>query len=191
MAKAKTIFFCQDCGFESPKWLGRCASCGGWNTFVEETVVKSSGHNISMTGDITRAIPGLLAEVATENAQRIKTGISELDRILGGGIVPGSLILLGGEPGIGKSTIALQLVLSLPHLKTLYISGEESQEQIKMRAGRLGSIPEKNTYVLAETRLENIIQQIENITPAGKRLHRPHSTVGQGKINSGIFNWTY
>lgn len=165
MPKTKTIWVCQNCGVESSKWIGRCPSCGEWNTYIEEIVRKASTGktpNYTFTGT---AKPITLQEIASLEESRIDTHSIELNRILGGGIVPGSIILLGGEPGIGKSTLALQLALGLKELKILYVSGEESNSQIKLRASRIKSTHE-NCYILTETSLENVLTQIEN-TKAG------------------------
>lgn len=165
MPKTKTIWVCQNCGVESSKWIGRCPSCGEWNTYIEEIVRKAStGKTLNYTFTGT-AKPITLQEIASLEESRIDTHSIELNRILGGGIVPGSIILLGGEPGIGKSTLALQLALGLKELKILYVSGEESNSQIKLRASRIKSTHE-NCYILTETSLENVLTQIEN-TKAG------------------------
>ncbi len=163
MGKLKSRFFCQQCGYESVKWLGKCPACGEWNSFVEEKVNaygKSKEHNNSLS----TAIP--LNDIQGINTERITTGIKEFDRVLGGGIVPGSLILLGGDPGIGKSTLILQTSKGFAYSNNivLYVSGEESQEQIKMRAERL-QISANNLYILAETSLENINSVIEQLEP--------------------------
>lgn len=165
MAKSKTVYVCQNCGAESAKWIGRCPSCGEWNTYHEEIVVPSSSPFPSFNGDREKRKPELLDSISSDEKSRQKTGISELDRILGGGMVGGSLILLGGEPGVGKSTLALQLALSLKNRKILYVSGEESEEQISLRAKRIKkSNPE--CYILCETELENILTHSENLKPA-------------------------
>jgi len=152
MAKSKTIFVCQNCGVESPKWIGRCPSCKEWNTYHEEIVAPASAREVSFVMNQEKRKPELLDSIKADEHGRQKTGISELDRILGGGIVGGSLILLGGEPGVGKSTLALQLALALKGKNILYVSGEESEEQISLRARRM-----KNTnpqcYILSETDL--------------------------------------
>ena len=134
MAKNKTIFVCQNCGVESPKWIGRCPSCKEWNTYHEEIIAPASSREASFIMNQEKRKPELLDNIKADEHDRQKTGISELDRILGGGIVGGSLILLGGEPGVGKSTLALQLALALKGKKILYVSGEESEEQISLRA---------------------------------------------------------
>jgi len=165
MPKAKTVFVCQNCGAESPKWIGRCPSCKEWNTFQEEIITPVSPREASFVKDLAKRVPMLLDEVKADEKNRHKTGLNELDRILGGGMVSGSLILLGGEPGVGKSTLALQLALILKQSKILYVSGEESEEQISLRAHRLkNSNPQ--CYILGETELENIIAHSEKLKPA-------------------------
>jgi len=163
MAKTKTVFFCQNCGAESAKWIGRCPACGQWNTYVEQVVSKSSGPKQNYYTSETQ-LPQKLNEIISKKEGRILTGINELDRILGGGIVPGSMILIGGEPGIGKSTLSLQVALMLKNLQVLYVSGEESPQQIKMRADRI-DIKNENCFILSETVLENIFTQIQNTNP--------------------------
>lgn len=167
MAKVKKAFFCNNCGYESPKWMGQCPSCGQWNTMVEEVVSRSEGgpsKSYSVPG--VNAKPQRLSDIdASGNEERISFGsLGELDRILGGGMVKGSLVLIGGEPGIGKSTLSLQIPLSNPNLRTLYVSGEESARQIKMRAERLGGIHD-GCYILPETSLDNILEQAKAIKP--------------------------
>ncbi len=163
MAKNRTVFFCKECGFEASKWMGQCPACKGWDTFTEEPVVKKSskGH----TGFV-KTEPELLSEVATVEDERILTGIHEFDRVLGGGIVIGSLVLVGGDPGIGKSTLLLQMCreLSDKQIKLLYISGEESLKQIKMRADRLGSF-QGELLLLSETNLDSIEDTIRKLMP--------------------------
>lgn len=167
MAKAKaTVFFCKECGYESSKWMGQCPACKEWNTFVEEPVAKKapSGH-----GSIIRQTPKpvLLSEVSIEDQDRISTGYQELDRVLGSGIVAGSLVLVGGDPGIGKSTLLLQVCRNLAAAghKVLYISGEESLKQIKLRANRIGAIT-GDLLFLCETNLDLIREAIESEKPA-------------------------
>jgi len=163
MAKTRSMYVCQNCGAESVKWLGRCPACGEWNTYVEERISKDTSRPGLV--DVSRnAIPKALKEIESNNERRLDTGISEVNRILGGGIVTGSLILLGGEPGIGKSTLALQLALGLKHLKILYISGEESARQVKLRADRINP-DNQECLILNETLLENILTQAENVSP--------------------------
>ncbi len=164
MPKTKTVFVCQNCGAESPKWIGRCPSCKEWNTYHEEIVAASSPHEINPVLKRERRKPELLDEIKSDEHHRQRTGIPELDRILGGGMVAGSLILLGGEPGIGKSTLALQLALALKECSILYVSGEESEEQISLRAKRLKS-SNPACYVYSETELENILVQADNLKP--------------------------
>lgn len=161
MAKQKTVFYCQNCGAESAKWVGKCPSCGEWNTYVEE-VVKKSADAVGNFRPVT-AVPQLIQEVNPIKANCIPTGSQELDRVLGGGIVPGSLMLLGGEPGIGKSTLLLQVAIRL-NKKILYVSGEESAEQIKLRAERIG-IKSETCYLLAETNLDAVFANAEKIRP--------------------------
>ncbi|MBS1486093.1 MAG: DNA repair protein RadA [Bacteroidetes bacterium] len=170
MSKPKTVFFCQSCGYESAKWLGKCPSCQAWNTFAEEVVAKTEPNKNEWrtSGDSKSKIisPKTLHEIESTTEIRFPTPDNELNRVLGGGIVPGSLILIGGEPGIGKSTLMLQIGLALKKIKTLYVSGEESEQQIKMRATRLSS--EKfsdNFYTLTETNTKNIFAAIESIQP--------------------------
>lgn len=165
MSKTKTTWVCQNCGVESSKWIGRCTSCGEWNTYVEEIVRKDTTGKITDYFSIGTAKPITLQEITYLEEERIDTQSSELNRILGGGMVPGSILLLGGEPGIGKSTLALQIALGLKEIKTLYITGEESNQQIKLRASRIKSNHE-NCFILTETSLENSLTQIKN-TQAG------------------------
>lgn len=166
MVKQKTKFCCQECGYESPKWLGKCPGCQSWNSFVEEveTVVKTQGFASSIVRAKEKAVP--LIHIESSEEQRIHTRHKELDRVLGGGLVPGSLILVGGDPGIGKSTLLLQTSFALTGngLKVLYISGEESVRQTKLRADRLGAASPL-LYVLCETNLEQIEEAIEDVKP--------------------------
>ena len=163
MAKIKTVFICRNCGADSPKWIGRCPSCQQWNTYVEEKIVTS--RNEPHTGlSAPAGKPLLLKDIEPKRTVRIPTSIKELDRLLGGGIVPGSLILIGGEPGIGKSTLALQIALGMQG-KVLYVSGEESLEQLSMRAERLSS-ENPACLVYNEVNLETIINQIEQEKPS-------------------------
>ena len=160
MAKQKKAYFCRECGFEAPKWLGRCPACGEWNTFAEEIVVKASSASASVVVNAPQSV----SEIKPSTHQRLDMHNAEVNRVLGGGLVPGSLVLLGGEPGIGKSTLSLQLALTAHGLRTLYVSGEESAEQIGMRAERLG-IGNEECYIYSETLLENILLQIEQQQP--------------------------
>ena len=164
-SKSKTVWYCTSCGNESPKWLGRCPACGEWNTFVEAPVEKGSGGAASKAAKSERK-PQRLKDIDNSSEARFSLGIGELDRLLGGGIVPGSLILLGGEPGIGKSTLSLQIPLGCPSLKTLYVTGEESEKQVGMRARRLspGGIPD-GCLIYCETRIEDVLEQAASIGP--------------------------
>lgn len=164
MAKGKkTIYFCQNCGHEETKWLGQCPACKEWNTFVEEKVIASSASANVRTEREVKIVA--LSEVSADDHTRIETGMAELDRVLGGGIVPGSLVLVGGDPGIGKSTILLQVCQRLAQERSvLYISGEESLSQIKLRANRMGEFKE-NLKLLCETNLGTIRNVIENRRP--------------------------
>ena len=164
MPKSKTVFVCQNCGVESAKWIGRCPSCKEWNTYHEEIIAPASAHERSYSSGQEKRKPELLDNISSDEHNRQKTGITELDRILGGGMVPGSLILLGGEPGVGKSTLALQLALALRDKSVLYVSGEESEEQISLRAKRLKK-SNPACYIYSETDLESILVQAENIKP--------------------------
>lgn len=165
MAKVKTAFYCQNCGTSYSKWQGQCTSCNNWNTIAEEIIQKEEkkSWNINSASKKRTVKPTKISDIETSQEARLKTTSNEFNRVLGGGIVPGSLILLGGEPGIGKSTLLLQLALRLP-FKTLYVSGEESMQQIKMRAERITRNSEL-CYILTETKTQNIFKQIENMTP--------------------------
>ena len=176
MAKSKTIFFCQSCGYESAKWLGKCPSCNAWNTFVEETIVKDEANKNEWRQESTKnrqPKPKTFSQIESTNEFRIVTTDQELNRVLGGGIVPGSLILIGGEPGIGKSTLMLQIGLALTNYKVLYVSGEESEQQLKMRAERLTpvhasegqGVRSETFYTLTETNTKNIFASIETLEP--------------------------
>ena len=163
--KVKTRWFCTSCGNESPKWMGRCPACGEWNTMVEETVVtgkKSSVRGESVPGAARK--PVRLPDIDSSAENRVSLGNDEVDRILGGGLVQGSLVLIGGEPGIGKSTLSLQIPLGCPSLKTLYVTGEESARQVKMRADRLGG-DTSNCLIFSETLMERILEEAESVAP--------------------------
>jgi DNA repair protein RadA/Sms len=164
MAKTKTAYFCQQCGHESAKWLGRCPACGEWNTFVEELVSKTPLPAAAGFFSQEKAAAQRVDQIAYEQQPRLDIENGEVNRLLGGGLVMGSLVLIGGEPGIGKSTLSLQLALHAPSLKTLYVSGEESAQQIKMRADRLKG-DGSNCYILSETNLENIFTQAQQLKP--------------------------
>ena len=194
MAKTKVAYFCQSCGFEAAKWLGKCPSCGQWNTFVEEVIEKDNksvpNWKTASTTQQRANKPVQVADITFNEEHRILTPDNEFNRVLGGGIVAGSLVLIGGEPGIGKSTLMLQLALNMPGLKVLYVSGEESERQIKMRAERLAPQPPVHkdsygeggalssarssftppsggggAYILTETSTQNIFKQIEELEP--------------------------
>ncbi len=203
MAKARTVYFCQQCGHESAKWLGKCPSCNEWNTFVEETVQKEPAKNEWRQERKTDRVakPKVLSEIAAGKEIRISTPDVELNRVLGGGIVPGSLVLIGGEPGIGKSTLMLQFGMMLAKQKILYISGEESEQQLKMRADRLESkhsFQNPECYILTETNTKNIFLAIESLQPelviidSIQTLHSPMmdsvaGSVGQVRQCAGEF----
>ena len=163
MSKTKSAFFCQNCGNEAPKWLGKCPSCQEWNTFIEEIIDKSPKQSLPFSSDLKSAKPLLIQEVIQEKEERIVIQDSELNTVLGGGIVPGSIVLLGGDPGIGKSTLLLQLAIT-ESLKVLYVSGEESDRQIRMRADRLG-LKNEHCYLLTETNLNSILTYATDIRP--------------------------
>jgi DNA repair protein RadA/Sms len=162
MAKVKSVYVCQNCGAESSKWIGRCNACGEWNTYVEQKI-QTGPVRSDRSGNRVRVSPQKLEEVTRAHVSRIDLKNGEFNRVLGGGIVPGSMVLIGGEPGIGKSTLALQVALQIDKL-TLYVSGEESPQQIKLRADRLGG-GKGNCQVLAETSLQSIITQVEQVKP--------------------------
>lgn len=162
-SKSKSVWYCTSCGNESAKWMGRCPACGEWNTMVEKTLdsgVKRARN--TSAGSIHR--PVQLRDIESSAETRISLGSAEVDRLLGGGIVPGSLVLMGGEPGIGKSTLSLQIPLHCPSVKTLYVTGEESVKQVKMRADRLGG-DSSECYIFSETKIENVIEEAEQIKP--------------------------
>ncbi|NDF60381.1 MAG: DNA repair protein RadA, partial [Crocinitomicaceae bacterium] len=165
MAKIKTAFFCQNCGYQTPKWLGKCPSCNEWNTLVEEIVEKNDSKVVAFsTSSGKTAKPQTVQSIQQQDQERIELKDKELNRVLGDGLVPGSLILFGGEPGIGKSTLMLQLAVSESDLRILYVSGEESEQQIKMRAERIG-VKNDECFILTETNLQNIFLQAEEIQP--------------------------
>ncbi len=164
MAKAKTVYSCQNCGYQAGKWMGRCPSCGEWNTMVEEVVSKPDDKKRGGISNDTHRRPVSIKEVGTRTEDRIDTKSTELNRVLGGGLVKGSLVLLGGEPGIGKSTLLLQVAMKMTGTKILYVSGEESYKQIKMRADRLGFL-NGQCYLLNETLTTAIFKQMETLKP--------------------------
>ncbi|MBO7633864.1 MAG: DNA repair protein RadA, partial [Lachnospiraceae bacterium] len=165
-AKNKSVFFCKECGYESPKWLGQCPGCRAWDSFVEEPVAPKNSAKASVSVRGQKSEPVVLSKIDMHEDARTKTDIEEFDRVLGGGIVKASLVLVGGDPGIGKSTLLLQVcrVLAAKDMKVLYISGEESLRQIKMRADRLGGFT-KDMHLLAETSLDSIEETITEMKP--------------------------
>ncbi|MBL7889764.1 MAG: DNA repair protein RadA [Bacteroidia bacterium] len=191
MAKLKTTYFCQNCGAQSAKWIGKCPSCNEWNTYVEEVVEKgndSKTPGIVSTSTQRAAKPQLVSEINLSEQHRIPVYDKELSRVLGGGIVPGSLILFGGEPGIGKSTLMLQIAVNMKNLKVLYVSGEESEQQIRMRAERIG-MNTTSCYILTETSTQNIFKQIEMLEPnllivdSIQTLHSAHIESSPGSVS--------
>ncbi len=187
MGKTKTKFVCQECGYESPKWMGKCPGCSSWNTFVEEIQEKKTKKN---SRGITSNKIMKLKEIAVEEEKRISTSYSELDRVLGGGIVNSSLVLVGGDPGIGKSTLLMQTgdKVAKQDLNVLYVTGEESARQIKIRAERLG-MDSDNIYILAETNVEHIISSIEKLNPdllildSIQTIYNPEITSAPGSVS--------
>lgn len=163
MAKIKSAYFCQNCGYENPKWLGKCPSCNEWNTFVEERVVKGAKEVAAFSTTTGKAKPIAIDKVIKQETDRLNIMDDELSRVLGGGLVPGSLVLFGGEPGIGKSTLMLQLAIQDSH-RVLYVSGEESDQQVRMRAERIG-MDNPNCTLLNETYLESILDHAEQLSP--------------------------
>lgn len=163
MAKTKTTFFCKNCGFESPKWVGKCPSCEQWNTFTEEKMVQAKNTTWSKSSRKELAVPVKIADISTKEQLRLQLSDSELNQVLGGGVVPGAVVLLGGEPGIGKSTLLLQVALQ-SKINTLYISGEESEEQIKLRADRLGEV-RSDCAIVTETLLEHVLEILGSYQP--------------------------
>jgi len=161
-SKTKTLWFCSNCGNEYSKWMGKCPACGEWNTMVEREVVTGKKAPVSVPGAGAKPMP--LKDVSTAQEDRISLGSAEVDRLLGGGMVKGSLVLMGGEPGIGKSTLSLQLPLGRPDLKTLYVTGEESVKQVKMRADRIGG-DASNCLIYSETDMAEILKQAQEVAP--------------------------
>lgn len=189
MAKTKTSYFCQSCGAQSAKWVGKCPVCNEWNTYVEEVIEREETKISSKSFSTKReAKPILLRNVERQSIDRIDTQDSELNRVLGGGIVPGSLILIGGEPGIGKSTLMLQLAIQLQNHKILYVSGEESEQQIKMRAERIAP-PGEHCYIFSETNTQNILRQANELQPdliivdSVQTLHSSHIESPPGSVS--------
>ncbi|REE83745.1 DNA repair protein RadA/Sms [Lutibacter oceani] len=188
MAKTKTSFFCQNCGAQYAKWLGQCTSCKEWNTIVEEVIQKEEKRNWKQTASVKKTNKALkINEIQLDKEDRISTKNNELNRVLGGGLVKGSMTLLGGEPGIGKSTLLLQIALAIPK-KVLYVSGEESQSQIKMRAERL-QIKNTNCLILTETNTQHIFRAIEEVQPevvvidSIQTLHTEYIEASPGSIS--------
>ena len=194
MAKTKTAFFCQNCGAQYSKWQGQCYACKEWNTIVEEVIQKEEKHQWKKEDEqddtprsrkTNKYVP--LHEITTEKEMRLDSGDQELNNVLGGGIVPGSVVLIGGEPGIGKSTLLLQIAMRMPY-KTLYVSGEESQKQIKMRGERITNA-RSNCYILTETKTQNIFQQIKDLDPeiliidSIQTLHSDYIEASAGSIS--------
>ena len=164
MSKVKSAYFCQNCGHEAPKWLGKCPSCSEWNTFVEEIIEKNIPSVVAFSSSSRNAKPQAIHTIENQEHVRLILKDAELNRVLGGGLVPGSLILFGGEPGIGKSTLLLQMAVDEEKLNVLYVSGEESEQQIKMRAERIG-LTNQHCYILTETNIQNIFKQAEETQP--------------------------
>lgn len=192
MAKTKSAYFCQSCGYESAKWLGKCPSCNSWNTFVEEIIEKPNAKVPAWAapGSSKRLNkPNKVADIESSTEHKISTSDQELDRVLGGGLVAGSVVLIGGEPGIGKSTLMLQLALNIPGKKVLYISGEESEQQIKMRAERITERPAADCYILTETSTQHIFKQVEELEPdilvvdSIQTLHSAHIESTPGSVS--------
>ncbi|MCB0818420.1 MAG: AAA family ATPase, partial [Flavobacteriales bacterium] len=167
MAKVRTQYVCQQCGARHAQWLGQCGQCKAWNTLVEELVDRAEERRGTPAGLRSKTPrPVAIGAIAAEEGPRVRLGDAELDRVLGGGLVPGSIVLIGGEPGIGKSTLLLQTALRAPGVRTLYVSGEESEHQIKLRADRLPTSAEGgNCFVLTETNTQNLFKQVEELEP--------------------------
>lgn len=189
MAKEKTLYFCQQCGYESPKWQGKCPSCQEWNTFVEEKVVTGvKGKSTTSKRDETLNVPAPISEVGISDVSRLVTDDHEINRVLGGGIVPGSVVLLAGEPGIGKSTLLLQLCLSFKDQTILYVSGEESLQQIRLRSERINKDYNEGLYLYAETSTEKIVKHIKTLSPvlviidSIQTLHSPWIESSPGSV---------
>lgn len=190
MAKVKSTFVCQSCGSQSPKWVGRCHGCGEWNSYVEEIQQpETAKRNYKPASDRTSAPqPHRITEINLEKQPRLRLQDGELDRVLGGGVVPGSLVLIGGEPGIGKSTLLLQVAVQLDGKKVLYVSGEESEQQIRMRAGRIG-LGNEDCYILTETNTQNIFTRVRELKPdllivdSIQTLHTSHVESSPGSVS--------
>src|SRR5690606_17456125 len=192
MAKIKSAFFCQQCGYETPKWTGKCPSCGAWNSFVEEVVQRDDKAKKDVAAwddaaeDLRKAHK--LSEIVAQAEARMVTTDGELNRVLGGGVVPGSVILVAGEPGIGKSTLFLQSALQWNNINTLYVSGEESAQQVKMRAERIG-IKNDNLYLLTATDTATIFKEIKKVKPqlvivdSIQKLESPYIESAAGSVS--------
>ena len=190
--KNKTVFFCSECGNETAKWYGKCPACGAWNTLVEETVVTQSGKSSTKSANLallSNSAPVKLKDISTENEIRNSTGMTELDRVLGGGLVTGSLILIGGDPGIGKSTLLLQICDSLAESgNVLYVSGEESERQLKMRASRLG-IHSDDLSIVSQVNMDAVIKNIDDTSPSFviidsfQTMYAPEITAAPGSVS--------
>jgi DNA repair protein RadA/Sms len=190
MAKVKTTFFCQNCGAQSTQWMGKCKSCGEWNSIVEEVVSKTKTSQVNWENENSDRVNKAqgISDISLRSRARIDTSDNELNRVLGGGIVAGSLILLGGEPGIGKSTLLLQVALKIQNEKILYVTGEESDQQIRMRADRL-NLSDSSCQILTETNTQHIFQQIQEVQPtllvidSIQTLHTNNIDSSQGSIS--------
>jgi DNA repair protein RadA/Sms len=163
MAKLKSVYFCSNCGYESPKWMGKCPACGEWSTFTEELIRKAGQDDTRSFGEV-KSEPMTLSEIKADELPRIDMNDGELNRVLGGGLVPASVVLIGGEPGIGKSTLVLQTILKLTEVKSLYVSGEESAGQLKLRADRIG-LKNDNCLIVCETNLDEIFKHVKKVSP--------------------------
>lgn len=190
MARARVLFVCQNCGYQASSWLGRCPECGEWNTLVEEIDKKSvSGGAVKQLGLSSGVAPRKMAAINVENSPRLSTGIAELDRVLGGGLTPSSMVLVGGDPGVGKSTLVLDAAMRISSAgkRVLYVSGEESAEQTKLRAMRIGDAGD-NLYVLTETNLDVIVHEVEKLDPAIvvidsiQTMHNPELPTAAGSV---------
>lgn len=189
MARAKVLYVCQNCGYQASAWLGRCPECGEWNTLVEEVDRKSASAAAKQLGLSSGMAPRTMAAIDVQNSPRTATGIGEFDRVLGGGLVPGSLVLVGGDPGVGKSTLVLDAAMRISGAgrRVLYVSGEESAEQTKLRAMRIGEAGD-NLYVLTETNLDVIVREVEKLAPAIvvidsiQTMHNPELPTAAGSV---------
>ena len=184
MAKEKTVYVCSNCGQDSPKWVGKCPSCGEWNTYVEEIVRKEPVNRRPVSGiETQKPKPVILSEIIADDEPRINMHDNELNRVLGGGLVPGALVLIGGEPGIGKSTLVMQTVLRMPEKKILYVSGEESARQLKLRADRLSEV--SSDYLYGNHRI------VSRKYRSGQRVFGIYPTFRKGDSYAGLAYRTY